>query len=180
MIVWVAMQNDFYSLKVKWFKFDNLNNTDLMWKDTLRDLELVRTDQSLKMVRQAYMVKLVHSWCNCFKGNCNLIHLNISVIIVDGYFIPFKSVTTGISFCIKALSRITIMIINIHCTLWGDSVVFRHFLKCTLWLPPVWVWSIYITVHRTVIMQVIVAQLPLPCSASHCDLSGFCVVILQS
>ena len=105
----------------------NLNNTDPVWKDTMQDLEFARTDQSLKMVRQA----------KCIKSDSNVFEITLV------YFL---------------FSRVKIMIINLHCWLWGGLVAFWMLPRSVYFMTAssAWVWS-YQTVHCNVI--VIVVQL---------------------
>ena len=144
---------------------------------TAGNLEFARTSQSLKKARQAST--LVRRWCNCYKGNCHLIHSYISVIITDGWCSDFTIQIelqcfwsfNWYTFCIKAL---TIMIINLHCLLSGDYVVFRH--SQVYCMTASCMGMIYSSLHCYCDCGTVAG---LPCSASDCGLSGFCV-ILQS
>ena len=105
--IWSA--KNFHSASKKLSSSENLHNTNQVWKDTMQDLDLVRTDQSLKMFTRA---------------SSYLIHLYISVIITvaGAQTLLFKRMSR------KACSRIMIYM----CILRGGSVVFRHSLNISV------------------------------------------------
>jgi len=105
-----------------------------------------------------------HNWWLAF----GLYHSNLTPM-----FLKYNWYT----FCVKALSRVTIMIINLHCLLWGDLVVFECSLKCTFMTASCMGVVIPNSSLHCYCDCCTVARLP--CSVSDCGLSGFCV-ILQS